>query len=77
MIQSGFVNKIELADEEVPTPYYAIVLTPEQAKLIEHSKLEFFSCDGKTIFSIRDKGKEIGVVMYVMFVMTSQSQGAE
>lgn len=55
--------------EDVPIPYYAIVLTSEQAKKVEHTEITFFTIEGRTLFPVKDSnGKETGeFVLYVLF----------
>lgn len=50
-------------------PYYSIKLTPEEVKEIEFKKINFYHCDGKTLFEVRDKdGKLTGEhMLFVIF----------
>lgn len=51
----------------VSIPYYSIILTPEQAKKVEYSKISIYNIDGKTLFEVRDNsGKLTGE--YTLFV---------
>ena len=57
----------EFNEDGKPIPYYCIVLTPEEAKQVEFSELQFAKVDGKTMFEIRKDKECIGYAVYVLF----------
>jgi hypothetical protein len=60
------MNKFEIHDN---IPYYCVLLTAEQTKLVRNRQMEIYALDGQTFFPIKDKdGKLTGeYVFYVMF----------
>jgi hypothetical protein len=59
-------SEFELGDKKVP--YFGIKLTPEQAKLVEHTELDFLRIDGRTMFEVRDEnGVKSGYLIFVIF----------
>lgn len=55
--------------EDKKIPYYAIELTNEQAKEIEHKKIDIYKTDGKTIFDVKDKDGNLTdkKMMFILF----------
>lgn len=53
-MKTGFVEKTELAIEDIPIPYYCIVLTAEQVKLIENKQVDILRIDGRVSFAVKN-----------------------
>ena len=60
------MNKLELHDN---VPYYCVLLTAEQTKLVRDRQMEIYALDGQVLFAVKDKdGKSTGeYVFYVVF----------
>lgn len=73
------LNQSQDIDIDVPNvdvPYYAIKLTAEQTKEVEHCLMEFYSVNGKTLFEVKGpNGKSTGeYVFYVVFGRESKEE---